>query len=64
MVFNLDICFMINIILETILLITLLLFTIIICIASAYKEEIWSCIVFDDYDYFDEIDDDLDEYYE
>ena len=53
-----------NIIVGIILLITLLLFTIIICIASAYKEEIWSHIVFDDYDYFDEIDDDLDEYYE
>ena len=54
-----------NIIVGIILLITLLLFTIIICIASAYKEEIWSYIVFeDDYEYFDEIDDDLDEYYE
>ena len=56
---------MINIILEIMLLITSLLFTIFICIASAFKEEIWSCIVFeDDYDYFDEIDDDIDEYYE
>lgn len=54
-----------NIVIGIILLITLLLFTIIICIASAFKEEIWSCIVFeDDYDYFDEIDDDIDEYYE
>ena len=53
-----------NIVIGIILLIILLLFTIIICIASAFKEEIWSCIVFDDYDYFDEIDDDIDEYYE
>ena len=52
-----------NIVIDIILLIILLLFTIIICIASAYKEEIWSCIVFeDDYDYLD--DDDIDEYYE
>ena len=52
-----------NIVIGIMLLITLLLFTIIICIASAFKEEIWSCIVFeDDYDYLD--DDDIDEYYE
>lgn len=53
-----------NFLIQVIITLILLLFTIIICIASAYKEEIWSCIVFDDYDYFDEIDDDLDEYYE
>lgn len=54
-----------NIVIGIMLLITLLLFTIIICIASAYKEEIWSYIVFeDDYEYFDEIDNDIDEYYE
>lgn len=53
-----------NIVAGIVLLITLLLFTIIICIANANKKEIWSCIVFEDYDYFDEIDDDIDEYYE
>ena len=54
-----------NIVIGIILLITLLLFTIIICIASAYKEEIWSCIVFeDDYEDTEEHDDDIDEYYE
>lgn len=54
-----------NIIVGTALLITFILSTIIICVAAAHKEEIWSCIVFeDDYDYFDEIDDDIDEYYE
>lgn len=54
-----------NIVVGIILLITFILSTIIICIASAYKEEIWSYIVFeDDYEYFDEIDDDIDEYYE
>lgn len=54
-----------NFLIQVIITLILLLFTIIICIASAYKEEIWSCIVFeDDYDYFDEIDDDIEEYYE
>lgn len=54
-----------NLIIEIFLLITSLLFTFVLCVAVAYKEEIWSCIIFeDDYDYFDEIDDDIDEYYE
>lgn len=54
-----------NIIVGTTLLITSLLFTIVICIAAAHKEEIWSYIVFDDEeDYEDYEDDDLDEYYE
>lgn len=52
-----------NFLIQVTITLILLLFTIIICIASAYKEEIWSCIVFeDDYDYLD--DDDIDEYYE
>lgn len=53
-----------NLIIEIIMLITLLLFTIVICIAAAYKEYIWSYIMFeDDYD-FDEMDDDIEEYWE
>lgn len=51
-----------NIVVSTVLLITFLLFTIIICIASAHKEEIWSYIIFDDEENCE--DDDLDEYYE
>lgn len=54
-----------SMVIEIILLITSLLFTIVICIAAAHKEEIWSYIVFDDEeDYEDYGDDDLDEYYE
>ena len=37
-----------SIVIEIILLITSLLFTIVICIAAAYKEEIWSYIIFED----------------
>ena len=51
-----------NIIVGTALLITLLLFTIITCIANANKEEIWSYIIFEDEEDYE--DDDLDEYYE
>lgn len=51
--------------LEIVATIILLVFAIIICIATAYKEEVWSYIVFDDEeDYEDYEDDDLDEYYE
>ena len=54
-----------NTIIGTIFMITLLLFTIIICIANANKQIVWSYIVFDDEeDYEDYEDDDLDEYYE
>ena len=54
-----------SIVIEIILLITSLLFTIVICIAAAYKEEIWSYIIFEDEeDYEDCEDNDLDEYYE
>lgn len=53
------------IVIEIILLVALLFFTVTVCVAAAYKEEIWSCIMFeDDYEDFDEIDDNLDEYYE
>ena len=54
-----------SIVIEIILLITSLLFTFIICIASVNKKIIWSYILFDDEeDYEDYGDDDLDEYYE
>lgn len=53
---------MINIILGIMLLITSLLFTFVLCVAAAYKEEIWSCITFEDEEDLEEIDDDLDEY--
>ena len=54
-----------NILVGAALLITSLLFTIVICIAAAYKEEIWSYIIFEDEeDYEDCEDNDLDEYYE
>ena len=54
-----------SIVIEIILLITSLLFIIVICIAAAYKEEIWSYIIFEDEeDYEDCEDNDLDEYYE
>lgn len=54
-----------NIVVGTVLLITLLLFTIVICIANANKEIIWAYIIFEDEeDYEDYEDDDLDEYYE
>ena len=51
-----------NIIVGTVLLITSLLFTIIICIANANKKIIWSYIIFEDEEDYE--DDDLDEYYE
>lgn len=54
-----------NAIIEMLSTIILLTFTITVCIANAYKEIIWSYIVFDDEeDYEDYGDDDLDEYYE
>lgn len=53
-----------NIVVGTVLLITLLLFTIIICIANANKKIIWSYIVFDDEEGCEDYYDDLDEYYE
>lgn len=54
-----------NILVGAALLITSLLFTIIIYIANANKQIIWSYIVFDDEeDYEDYGDDVLDEYYE
>lgn len=54
-----------NIVIGIILLITLLLFTIVICIVAMHKGEIWSYIIFEDEeDYKDYEDDDLDEYYE
>ena len=54
-----------NIIVGTALLITSLLFTIVICIVAMHKGEIWSYIIFEDEeDYEDCEDNDLDEYYE
>lgn len=51
-----------NTIIGTILMITLLLFTIIICIANVNKQIVWSYIVFGDEEDYE--DNDLDEYYE
>lgn len=54
-----------NFLIQVIITLILLLFTIIIYIANANKQIIWSYIVFDDEeDYEDYGDDDLDEYYE
>ena len=50
---------------QVIITLLMLIFAIIICIAAAHKEEIWSYIIFEDEkDYKDYEDDDLDEYYE
>lgn len=51
-----------NAIIEMLSTIILLTFTITVCIANAYKEEIWSYIIFEDEEDYE--DDDLDEYYE
>lgn len=47
---------------QVIITLLMLIFAIIICIAAAHKEEIWSYIIFEDEEDYE--DNDLDEYYE